>query len=155
MNLNKEKLGRFIVIIVALIITLIPILWHFLSGESQLTVLASGKTSVNRIDFLKSFGWEVSSNVSEESVTIPIEFGEIYENYNELQRSQGYDLRDFKGKTVTKYTYEVINYPRFADDDLPPNVVANILVYEGKIIGGDICSMELAGFLHGFELPSN
>lgn len=155
MNLNKEKLGRFIIIIVALIITLIPIMWHFLSSESQLAVLASGKTSVNRIEFLKSFGWEVSSNVSEESVTIPVEFSDIYENYNDLQRSQGYDLRDFKGKTVIKYTYEVINYPHFSDDDLPLSVVANILVYEDKIIGGDVCSMELAGFLHGFELPSS
>ena len=155
MNLNKKKLGRFIIIIVALIITLIPILWHLLSNESQLAVLASGKTSVNRIEFLKSFGWEVSSNVGEESVTIPVEFGDIYENYNDMQRSQGYDLRDFKGKTITKYTYEVINYPHSADDDLPLNVVANILVYEDKIIGGDVCSMELAGFLHGFELPSS
>lgn len=155
MNLKKEKLGRFIVIIIALIITLIPILWHFLSDESELAVLASGKTSVNRIEFLKSFGWEISSNVSEESVTIPLEFGKIYEDYNNLQRSQGYDLRDFKGKTVTKYTYEVINYPYSGDNDLPINVVANILVYENKIIGGDICSMELAGFLHGFKLPDS
>ena len=32
-------------------------------------------------------------------------------------------------------------------------VTANILVYENKIIGGDICSVNLDGFMHGFTPP--
>ena len=53
----------------------------------------------------------------------------------------------FRGKTVKRWTYDVTNYP-----DNRPNVKANILVYDNKIIGGDICSLELDGFMHGFQL---
>jgi len=153
MEINKEKLGRFFVIIIAFIIMLIPILWHIFKSEGEWAMFVSGKTSVSRIEFLKSYGWEVSSNVTEEIIIIPPQFNEIYKNYNEMQKQQGFDLSNFKGKTVTKYTYEVINYPKSASDEYAPNVFANLLVYEDKIIGGDICSMELDGFLHGFNLP--
>jgi len=30
-------------------------------------------------------------------------------------------------------------------------VYANILVYRNKVIGGDICSADASGFIHGFE----
>ena len=153
MEINKDKLKRFILIIIAFIITLLPILWQFFKGSEELAVLASGKTSVNRIEFLKSFGWEVSTEVVEENIVIPMEFNKVYEDYNKLQRSQGYDLRDFRGESATKFTYQITNYPKPADGDFPINIVANILVFEGKIIGGDVCSMELNGFLHGFKLP--
>ena len=33
-------------------------------------------------------------------------------------------------------------------------VQANILVYEGAVIGGDICSTELDGFMQGFDFPT-
>ena len=153
MEINKDKLKRFILIIIAFIITLLPILWQFFKGSEELAVLASGKTSVNRIEFLKSFGWEVSTEVVEENIVIPMEFNKVYEDYNKLQRSQGYDLRDFRGESATKFTYQITNYPKPADGDFPINIVANILVFDGKIIGGDVCSMELNGFLHGFKLP--
>ena len=30
-------------------------------------------------------------------------------------------------------------------------VFANVLVYRGKVVGGDICSADVSGFVHGFE----
>ena len=72
----------------------------------------------------------------------------MYENYNQVQKAQGCDLSKYGGKKCKRYTYVVKNYP-----DHPENVRANLLVYKNKLIGGDICSLELDGFLHGLVPP--
>ena len=100
-----------------------------------------------RITFLKSYGWEVSEEPSEVvSVVIPQTFGDVYENYNAIQTAQGFDLSGYRGKEVRRYTYEVLNYPGQKD-----YIRANLLIYRGKVIGGDICSVELDGFLSSFD----
>ncbi len=100
------------------------------------------RDSGSRLDFIKQLGLEVDETTfSEETVKIPAEFGDVYENYNSIQRQAGYDLSEYKGKSVTKYTYVVTNY----ESDAVVNV--NLLCYSGKIIGGDICSTALNGFM--------
>ncbi|MGI5967365.1 MULTISPECIES: DUF4830 domain-containing protein [Anaerotruncus] len=107
---------------------------------------AAGKTNEQRITFLESFGWQVEPEEEEIlEVKIPKELDEVYEKYNEIQKSQGCDLTKYGGKRCKRYTYIVLNYP-----DQPENVRANIVTYNGKIIGGDVCSVELDGFMHGF-----
>ena len=54
----------------------------------------------------------------------------------------GLDLSRYKRKDVMRYTYQVENYP-----DYQGVVYANILVYKNKIIGGDICSADVNGFV--------
>ena len=105
------------------------------------------RNNEDRIGFLRQFGWEVSPEETEsEQVTIPAEFDKIFAGYNEIQKRQGLDLSKYKGKTMMRYTYDVTNYP-----DYEGKVQANILVYRGKVIGGDICSADINGFIHGFE----
>ena len=60
-------------------------------------------------------------------------------------RQQGCDLSKYAGKRCKRYTYVIENYPGQAE-----GVRANILVYKNKVIGGDVCSVELDGFMHGF-----
>ncbi len=97
--------------------------------------------------FLSQFGWTVNAAAAkQESVTIPSEFDKVFAGYNELQRSQGLDLSKYKKKTLTRYTLEVTNYP-----DYEGTVYANVLVYRNKVVGGDICSADVTGFVHGFE----
>lgn len=99
-----------------------------------------------RREFLQSFGWSVSTEPVEiVEVLIPNSFDDVYNNYNLIQKANGFDLSKYKGKTVKRYCYEVINY------EGEKNVHANLLIYNGKIIGGDICSSELDGFMHGFD----
>ena len=106
------------------------------------------QTNEQRIAFLKQFGWEVAADPAEVvEVCIPTEFDEVYEKYNIIQKKQGFDLADYKGKRVKRWSYEVTNYP-----NTPQNVRANLLVLDGRIIGGDVCSIELNGFMHGFKL---
>ena len=108
------------------------------------------KTNEDRIAFLKQFGWEVTGEaIGGESVTIPSEFDKIFGGYNEIQRRQGLDLSKYKGKEMMRYTYEITNYPNYEG-----KVMANILVYRGKVVGGDICSADVKGFIHGFAAPA-
>lgn len=109
------------------------------------------KTNEDRIDFLRQFGWEVSPEaVESEQVTIPADFDKVFAGYNEIQKRQGLDLSSYKGKTMMRYTYDIKNYKGYEG-----KVQANILVYRNKVVGGDICSADVNGFIHGFESPNN
>ena len=104
----------------------------------------------DRIDFISQFGWEIDTDPIEvEEVIIPTEFTDVYENYNKIQKEQKLDLEKYKGMRVKRWTYAVKNYPGYENKD--GVVRANLLVYEGRVIGGDVCSVELDGFMQGFE----
>ncbi|MDD7216643.1 MAG: DUF4830 domain-containing protein, partial [Oscillospiraceae bacterium] len=85
-------------------------------------------------------------------VIIPAEFDRGYEKYNEIQKAQNLDLTPYAGKRAKRWTYNIKNYPGYEGDS--GTVQANILVYEGAVIGGDICSTELDGFMQGFDFPT-
>jgi len=105
------------------------------------------KTPEARVDFLAQFGWTVDPTpVEEVEVKIPAEFDKVFAGYNEIQKNQGLDLQKYKNKTVMRYTYLVTNYP-----DYDGRVLANLLIYRGRVIGGDICTADVHGFIHGFE----
>jgi len=105
------------------------------------------KTAEDRIEFLRQFGWEVDPTALEEvKVTVPSEFDKVHTSYNELQLEQGFDLTKYHKKDVMRYTYRITNYP-----DYDGEVYANILVYKKQVIGGDICSADASGFIHGLD----
>jgi len=105
------------------------------------------KTNDDRRAFLSSLGYEVSDSPTQSvSVKIPAEFDKIYSGYNEIQKAQGFDLSKYKNKELERYTYTVKNYEGYEG-----TVYANLLIYRGKIVGGDICSADAKGFVHGFE----
>lgn len=106
----------------------------------------SAKTTSEHVDFLSAYGYNISEKpVQIQEIIIPQEFSSDYEKYNEYQKLSGFDLSDYKGRRVKKYTYKVLNY---ADSD--EEVVANLIIYNDKVIGGDISSTVLGGFTHGF-----
>lgn len=144
----------------AVCVAVIACAGYFKSQDAALTAPAveqtlQTKTSLkvpdndSRVQFLSAFGWELETEPAEVvEVAIPKEFGDVYLNYNEIQKLQGFDLTKYQGKKVKRYTYIVVNYPEH-----PENIRANLLVYKDKVIGGDICSLEAAnGFMHGFTL---
>lgn len=78
------------------------------------------------------------------------EFDETFESYNELQKLQGMDLSRYKGQRAKRYTYTVLNYPGQEE-----GVQANVLVLNDTIIGGDVSSVAIDGFMHGFAIPDD
>lgn len=125
-----------------------------LSNESQETVskndmFLSADTHQNRMKFISQFGWQVDEEpVQVKEIIIPTEFDDVYNEYNKIQHAQGFDLNEFAGERAKCWTYTVKNYEGYENQDC---IQANILVYDGKVIGGDICSVELDGFMHGFS----
>ena len=111
---------------------------------------AKVKTDEDRITFLESFGWQVAPEpVSVEEMLIPETFDESYAEYLSLQQSQGFDLTEYCGKRVKRYTYAITNYPTGES-----GVQISILVYKNKVVGGEVLSPQLNGFLHGLKMPT-
>ena len=144
-----------IIAMLALSVGIIAVLVAMIPSYSATAVLASDgskvytgvKSNSDRINFLRRFGWEVSPEPNETvNVTIPESFDEIFTGYNALQNEQGLDLAKYRNKTVTRYTYTVTNYEGHSGE-----VFATLLVYRGRVIGGDVCSADPNGFIHGFN----
>jgi hypothetical protein len=108
------------------------------------------KSNEDRLAYLESFGWQVETQpVSVEELLIPEEFDESYQEYLALQSSQGFDLTQYQGKRVKRYTYQITNYPTGET-----GVQAALLIYKNTVVGGEVLSPKLNGFLHGLEMPT-
>ena len=153
MKLTRRR--KIIVLCAAFALVLAGVLGviHWLGDDS---VSASGKvdpkltqvkSNEDRIKFIQQYGWTVTEEPVEiKEVIIPKEFDDTYEQYNTIQKSQGFDLSRYQGKTAKRYTYAVTNSPN------RQGVLANLLVVDEKVVGGDLCSSEPNGILHGFSL---
>jgi hypothetical protein len=105
------------------------------------------KTNDERVKFLTELGWEVDPEpVSVTQVVIPLEFSDVYQKFNELQIEQGYDLSEHQGERATIYAYRVTNYAGYEGP-----VVAELYLSGDRIVGGDIHSLALDGFMHALR----
>ncbi|GHU81759.1 hypothetical protein AGMMS50284_2330 [Clostridia bacterium] len=98
------------------------------------------------VDFLTQFDFKVAENpVEVTNVRIPAEFNDTFIGYNDLQKAQGLDLEPYKGKECERRSYKILNYN--SDDE----VVANLLIYNEMVIGGDVSAMAQDGFMTTFD----
>ncbi len=129
----------------AVIVALILLLGG--GGGSAPTAAAAVSDNDARVQFLTDLGWEVTTSPSQSGqVKIPKDAVEVFDRYNALQKSQGYDLSQYAGKTVMRYVYQVNNFPGATEP-----VYATLLVYKNQIIGGDITNTAPGGKLQGFQ----
>ena len=151
-SMKSEKLQKYLIIAVVCAFTVIGGIIS-LSSESTPAAKVSGvnmraSTNEERVAFFSQFGFEISEDPIEvKEVIIPTEFDETYEEYNNIQKSQGLDLSKYKGKRVKMWSYSIRNYPSYENTDC---IRGNILVYDGIVVGGDISNIELGGFMVGF-----
>ena len=104
-----------------------------------------------RLSFLASLGWETTGEViAEESFTLPETFDRVMAGYNEIQKNQGLDLSRYRKKKVTRYTYEITNFEGYEG-----RVFANLIIYRGKVVAGDVSSADPMGFVQGLERDVN
>lgn len=108
--------------------------------------LKTVKTDEQRTEYLNSLGLRCGQLIESRQIEIPSEFDDAYEKYNKIQTDSGFDLEKYKGKQATVFSYPVENYPTGEQ-----NVRANLIVVKGKLVGGDICSSKLDGFMHGLR----
>lgn len=153
-KLTRRKMVSAVLVICILICSCVVFLRNLDAKESaaiaddseNTPVFTKIKTNKDRVMVLKSFGWEVDEKPLESmEVRIPVDFEGVYEEYNEMQMNQGFDLKKYSGKKVMRYTYKINNYE--GDDE----VVANIIIFKNNLIAGDVCSPKMGGFMHGLK----
>lgn len=107
-------------------------------------------TDEQRTAYLEALGWEVRPEPVESlRLTLPAELTEPYRSYNELQLRQGFDLTPFLGETLERYTFAVTNHPAHSGACL-----ANLYLYAGDIVAGDIICTGADGFIATLEYPA-
>ena len=107
------------------------------------------RTAADRVEYLAAYGWEVAETpVSTQELLIPEVFDESYQQYLQLQQEQGFDLEACAGKRVRRYTYEILNYPTGET-----GVLVNLLICKKTVVGGEVLSPQLNGFMHGLAMP--
>lgn len=147
-KVDKKK----IVMVLAAAAVLVAALIMLFGGNTDAapTAALSPTSNDGRVEFLKGFGWEVASSpVESGQVRIPQEGNEVFDRYNALQKSQGYDLSPYAGKTVMRYVYKLKNYPGATEP-----VYATLLVLKGQVIGGDVTDTSAKGVIRGFQMPT-
>lgn len=148
-RVDKKKIVMVLAAAAALVAALIMLLGG--GGDTTPTAALSPTGNDGRVQFLKSFGWEVAASpVESGQVRIPQEGSEVFDRYNALQKSQGYDLSPYAGKTVMRYVYKIKNYPGATDP-----VYATLLILKDQVIGGDVTDTAAKGVIRGFKMPDS
>ena len=144
MHFSRKTRTRALILGGCLLLLLLLLLGR---GAGNGGVFAGDRASdtEDRVAFLAACGW-TADPASEQAqiIHIPEAFPPIFEDYNALQLQQGYDLHDYAGRDCDLYTYAVTNWP-----DESQTVLANLYVFRGRVIGGDIHSTNLDGFMIG------
>ncbi len=155
----KVDIKRIVAALAAVAGVIIALILLLGGGEgSSPTAAPSVAGNDGRVQFLKNLGWDVSASPTESGqVRIPQTQNQVFSRYNDLQKSAGYDLSQYAGKTVMRYVYKVNNFPGATEP-----VYATLLVYKEQIIGGDITNTAANGTMNPLtklsqipsELPS-
>lgn len=129
----KVNIKKILIALAALVGVILGLIFLLGGGKSTTTGAPAMSANDARVKFLEELGWSVSASpVQSGQVKIPTEQSDIYSRYNDLQKTAGYDLTQYAGKTVMRYVYKVNNH-----ESTEP-VYATLLVYKDQVIGGDV-----------------
>ena len=147
LKLTPKRIFGIVLLLVGIIVISVTFVSNRTSEAQSVSAVISAKTDSERRAYLSKYGYKLASDCEQKEITIPKKWNDVYNSYNQIQKNQGFDLTDYKGQKATLYTYTVTNYKGKGDC-----IVADMLVCEGKLIGGDICNPSAKdGFLVGFE----
>ena len=145
-KVDKRKLLIAAVAVVAAIALLAALGGGDSAPTASMSTAPAADTNDARVKFLTDLGWEVTPSPTESGeIRIPKAGDQVFDRYNELQKSQGYDLNKYAGKKVMRYVYQINNFPNAKEP-----VYATVLVYKDRIIGGDITDTTPGGRVQGF-----
>ena len=139
MNVIKEYKNTVLIVICLLVIAITALIP--LQKKSVPTIASStsiiAANNEDRLRFLSSNSISCQNEPCEiVDVIIPTEFNSIYQKYEALQKACGFSLENYKGECVKKYSYKILNRK---------NAVAELLVFENKIIGASVLDLAQGG----------
>lgn len=132
-KMNSKQIFGLILLLTGIVVVLITFLTNHSAKPASKSEGIRCSTTQERVDYINSFDLKTDSKEESKEIIIPEQFNDVYNKYNEIQKQQNFDLTDYKGKTAVMYTYNITNYK---DND---NVIANLIVYDGILIGADLC----------------
>lgn len=142
---DRKKAAAFLTLCIATVA-----FFFIIKSESEALGRAAMPTpnpDFSPCEYLKEFGITVDeSEIVCDEIRIPYEFNEVFTDYNNIQRSQGFDLEKFKGITLTRYTAPFEDYP-----DSTQNAYVELLTYEGNVVAADVYSTNLEGFIKALK----
>ncbi len=149
LRLKPKTLFGLILVLTGVIVIVITFTSNHIKSSERVMSSVTLETNDQREEYLTSLGWEFKTNCDEKQVQIPSEFNDVYTRYNEIQKSQGFDLEPYKGQEVTVYTYNITNYAGYENRDC---IYANLIVCNNMLIGGDVCSTSVSdGFMQALK----
>lgn len=142
LKLKKPMIAAAVLTVAAALVLIAALIAIHIGGSDRVYRV---QTEQQRQALISELGWETAAEPTEhKNITVPDEFDEVYEGYNELQKQQGFDLEDYKGQKAEVYVYPVYNYP-----DHEECMQITLIGCDGVLIGGDVCCTELDGFMQG------
>ena len=125
-SLSGKKIKSTVLSIILILILFGTTFLLFYIKESEKIYLSD---EAEIVAFLEGKGYS-PTKISEEEIIIPTVWNETFENYNLLQKEQGFDLHNMRGKTVLKYSFSS------GDSEI------TLLISDGVLIGCDVFSYE-------------
>jgi len=137
-----RKRAVFTVAAVAgVLLLLIALRWHSATKYELMT-------TEGREMFLADLGWQIDvQSESYKSVVLPEKLEGVMEEYNRMQKKQGYDLSKHLGEECDQFSYTLTNYP-----GTEGIVIVTLYLQGNKLIAADIHSTALDGFMHGLYM---
>lgn len=89
--------------------------------------------TAQQVKFLSQFGIKVDTKSKKsDTVKIPVNFDEVYEEYNKLQNEAGLDLSPFNGEDAARVVYKLKDKDRYV----------TLLIFKAHVIGGHLSTGE-------------
>ena len=143
---EPKKLGRKTAVCIVLLIAAVLCMMVVIGGIDKNASNGKVTDAETAAAYLLTLGWEVDqSSCQAQTTVLPEYFDTTLSDYNKLQLEQGFDLEKFAGKEIIVYTFQVKNYPNASD------VMACLMTCKSRVIGGDIHSAEMDGFMHALQ----
>ena len=149
---SKRQILSLLLCVVMLIASLVVVIvWPAKDASAEVFQPVAAADDAQRIAFLRSLGYETAADSAQvREVLIPDEFDDVFTRYNDVQKAADMDLEPYRGRRMKCWTYEITNYPG------EEHVLAHLYIYKDKIVGGDIASTALNGFMHGLsKIPAS
>ncbi len=97
-------------------------------------------------EYFNSYGWEIDVNsVVYSRYVFTDKNNPQFLSYNELQLKQGYDLMNFIGVELDKYSVRILNFP---SDENSDSYYGTVFFYDGLAVAGDIYDARLNGYMY-------
>lgn len=120
------KISKRTLLVFALIIGIVSllVLEIFINFKEQTNI--SLNSFDERISYVNSLGYSAKEE-KESEIFIPKEVPKVFEDYNKKQQESGFNLLQFKGKTLKRYTYSC-----------PDNVTVTLFLYNNILVGREV-----------------